>query len=241
MLWIHVASGLLALLAGGIALCSRKGGPLHVRSGRVFAGAMLLMTISAAAMTLFRSPNIGNTIAAGLTFYLVVTGVLALARPMPWVRAGLFGLMLVAGTIGVSALLLGIRALGLPGGAIDSIPAPAYLMFGTVGSIAALSDARLLWRGTLTGKARLARHLWRMGYALWLATLSFFLGQADEFPAAVRASGVLTVPVLAVTLTLLYWLARCLFARSLLARQEPLARATVAGAALPTRSRALRS
>lgn len=46
--------------------------------------------------------------------------------------------------------------------------------------------------------------------------MSFFLGQAGEFPAAVRATGVLALPVLAVTLTLLYWLARAGFAGSLL-------------------------
>lgn len=218
MLWIHVASGLLALLAGAFALYSRKGTPLHVRSGRVFAAAMLLMTVSAVLMAAFTRPNIGNVIAGSLTFYLVVTGVLAVARPVQSVRAWLFGLMLVAMTIGISGLLLGTRALATPQGAIDQIPAFAYFMFGSVGSVAALFDARLLLRGQLQGKQRLTRHLWRMGYALWIATMSFFLGQADEFPAAVRTSGVLALPVLAVTLTLLYWLGRAVFARSLLRR-----------------------
>lgn len=218
MLWIHIASGLLALLAGAVTLIATKGSPVHRNGGRVFALAMLLMTASAIVMATWLSPNVGNVIAGCLTFYLVLTGVLAVARPVEQVRALLTGLMLVALTIGVSGLLLGSRALAMPNGAIDQIPAFAYFMFGVVGSIAGLLDARLLWVGQLPGRQRLVRHLWRMGYAMWIATMSFFLGQADEFPAAVRATGVLSLPVLAVTLTLLYWLARAAFAGSLLPR-----------------------
>jgi uncharacterized membrane protein len=217
MLWIHVVAGLVALLAGALALIATKGSPLHRLGGRVFAVAMLVMTGSAVVMAAYLRPNIGNVLAGSLTFYLVVTGVLAVARPVQDVRAVLVGMMLVALVVGASGLLLGLRALAMPNGAIDQIPAFAYFMFGTVGSVAGLLDARLLLVGRLQGKHRLARHLWRMGYAMWVATLSFFLGQADEFPAAVRASGILTLPVLLVTLTLLYWVVRAFFARDALA------------------------
>ncbi len=218
MLMFHIATGLLALLAGAMALIARKGSPLHRRSGRVFALAMLLMTGSAIVMAAYLRPNVGNLIAGSLTLYLVLTGVLAVARPVQPVRALLAGLMLVALTIGACGLLLGMRAVAMPNGAIDQIPAFAYFMFGTVGSVASLLDLRMLRLGQLPAKQRLTRHLWRMGNAMWIATMSFFLGQADEFPAAVRASGVLALPVLAVTLTMLYWLARVVFAKTLLRR-----------------------
>ncbi len=225
MLWIHVVAGLVALLAGALALIATKGSPLHRRGGRVFALAMLVMTASAVVMAAYLRPNIGNVLAGSLTFYLVVTGVLAVARPVQDVRAMLAGLMLVALVVGASGLLLGMRALAMPNGAIDEIPAFAYFMFGTVGSVAGLLDARLLLVGRLQGKHRLARHLWRMGYAMWIATMSFFLGQADELPAAVRASGVLTLPVLLVTLTLLYWVVRAFLARDALALNSHAAKA----------------
>lgn len=216
MLWIHIASGLLALLAGAVALIATKGSPVHRQGGRVFALAMLLMTGSAVIIAAYLRPNIGNVLAGSLTFYLVLTGVLAVTRTVEQVRALLTGLMLVALTVGVSGVLLGSRALAMPNGGIDQIPAFAYFMFGVVGSVAGLLDARLLRVGQLPGRHRLVRHLWRMGYAMWIATMSFFLGQADEFPAAVRATGVLALPVLAMTLTLLYWLARAGFAGTLL-------------------------
>lgn len=225
MLWIHVVAGLVALLAGAVALIAVKGSPLHRRGGRVFAVAMLVMTGSAVVMAVFLRPNIGNAAVGSLTFYLVVTGVLAVACPVEKVRGVLAGLMLVALVVGASGLLLGMRALAMPNGAIDQIPAFAYFMFGTVGSVAGLLDARLLLVGRLQGKHRLARHLWRMGYAMWIATLSFFLGQADEFPAAVRASGLLALPVLLVTLTLFYWVIRAFFARDALALNSHAARA----------------
>jgi hypothetical protein len=50
--------------------------------------------------------------------------------------------------------------------------------------------------------------LWRMCLALFIATGSFFLGQAQVFPAPIRDSGLLAVPVFAVLAAMLYWLWR---------------------------------
>jgi hypothetical protein len=58
------------------------------------------------------------------------------------------------------------------------------------------------------GAARLRRHLWRMCVALFIASGSFFLGQADEFPRALRITPLLALPVLAVLATMIYWLRR---------------------------------
>ncbi len=88
MIWVHVSTGLLALIAGALALYSRKGLALHRQSGRVFVGAMLLMTSSAAVIAAFLRPNPGNVIAGTLTAYLVLTGVMAVLRPRRSLRAG---------------------------------------------------------------------------------------------------------------------------------------------------------
>jgi hypothetical protein len=47
-----------------------------------------------------------------------------------------------------------------------------------------------------------------MCFALFMAAGSFFLGQARLFPASVRRSGLLVVPVLLVLGAMLYWMAR---------------------------------
>jgi hypothetical protein len=62
-----------------------------------------------------------------------------------------------------------------------------------------------------------------MCLAMLIATASFFLGQAKLFPPAVRASGVLRVPVLLVLGALLYWLVRVqLWPRVRRGRRTPL-------------------
>ncbi|HET9484862.1 MAG TPA: DUF2306 domain-containing protein [Xanthomonadales bacterium] len=213
MLVIHVTAGLIALIAGAVALFAPKGSALHRRGGFVFAIAMLVMTASALVMAGFLRPNRGNVVAGSLTFYLVATGMLAVMRPVERVRGLLVGLALAAAGIAVYAMSLGLEASAQPRGVLDGIPAPALYMFATVAFLGAMMDAKLLHAGRIEGSARLTRHLWRMGYAMWIATLSFFLGQADEFPDALRNRVVLATPVLLVTATMLYWVARAFWMR----------------------------
>ena len=67
----------------------------------------------------------------------------------------------------------------------------------------------------MTGAVRIARHLWRMSFALFIAALSFFLGQADELPRAWRIPQLLVIPPLAVLVTMIYWMWRVRLRRSL--------------------------
>ena len=95
------------------------------------------------------------------------------------------------------------------------MPAFPFFMFGIVGALAAAGDVRVMRSGALTGASRIARHLWRMSCALFVAALSFFIGQAQVFPKPVRILPLLAVPVLAVLVTMLYWLWRVRLRRSL--------------------------
>lgn len=61
--------------------------------------------------------------------------------------------------------------------------------------------------------ARLARHLWRMCLALFIAAGSFFVGQADEIPQALRGPH-LMVPPLAALALMAFWLVRVRQARA---------------------------
>ena len=54
-----------------------------------------------------------------------------------------------------------------------------------------------------------------MCFALYIASASFFLGQADKLPEAVRHPALLAFPVLAVVVTMFYWLWRVRIRRSL--------------------------
>lgn len=213
MIWIHITAGLLALASGAVALYAAKGSALHRKGGMVFVVAMLVMTSSAVLIAAFLRPNPVNVVAGTLTFYLVSTGLLTVRRPVAQMRGLAAGFMLVALAASAFALLLAFEALHSPTGKVGSVPPQPLFMFAAVGTVAALGDARMLWAGGIQGARRLARHLWRMSFAMWIATASFFLGQADLFPEAIRKSGLLAIPVLLVLALLVYWLARVLLQR----------------------------
>lgn len=95
------------------------------------------------------------------------------------------------------------------------MPAFPFLMFGIVGLVAGAGDLRIMRSGRLGGASRLARHLWRMSFALFIAALSFFIGQAKVFPEPVRILPLLALPMLTVLVTMFYWLWRVRIRRSL--------------------------
>ena len=214
--FLHILAGGAGLAAGYVALFAAKGGAAHRASGRVFVYAMLVMCAAGAAMAMLRdvAPSI-NVPAAVLTAYLVTTSLLTV-RPVKaashWLDAGL---MLVALTIGLASLSFGVEAIrSASGRGPDGMPAFPFLMFGVVGTLAGVLDLRMMLAGGLTGASRIARHLWRMSFALFIAALSFFIGQADEFPRAIRIMPLLALPVVAVLVTMLYWLWRVRFRRT---------------------------
>lgn len=208
MRFIHIAAGLSSLVFGAVALYAAKGSTLHRRAGLLFVAAMLTMTSSAFVMAVFLRPNRLNAVAATLTAYLVVTALVTVRRRVDEARTLIAGCMAVALIAAVYAF--GVASSGAPG---REEPGVALAIFGAVALLAAFGDWRLLRAGRIEGPRRLARHLWRMTLAMWIATASFFLGQAKFFPAAVRQSGVLALPVLLVLGVLIYGFVRTRFAR----------------------------
>ena len=208
MVEVHIVAGLLSLLAGGVALFSRKGHWLHRRSGVVFVFAMLVLTATAVVIAQFMIPNRVNVVAAILTAYLVVTSLLTVTKRVEQVRWPIAVLAAIAFAVGLRALTLAVEALGTPGGLVDKVPAQPLFLFAAVGIGGSLLDLRLLRAGAIQGAQRLMRHLWRMGFAFWTATMSFFIGQAKVFPDPLRKMQLLMIPVLLVTLMLVYWTLR---------------------------------
>ncbi|OGT84790.1 MAG: hypothetical protein A3H91_08080 [Gammaproteobacteria bacterium RIFCSPLOWO2_02_FULL_61_13] len=205
----HIIAGLLSLGAGGLAFYALKGGTLHRKSGMIFVYAMLVMAGSGAVLAILKAEKL-NAVMGVLTIYLVTTALLTVrrrARVINWID---LGAMLVAVLVGGYEINLGFGALHSPTGKIDGLPPAPAFVFGTVALLAALGDLRMMLAGGLQGVQRIARHLWRMGAAMFIATGSFFLGQAKVFPEQVRIIPLLVIPVLAVLLTLLYWLVRVL-------------------------------
>ena len=87
-------------------------------------------------------------------------------------------------------------------------PVQALYLATAVAALAAALDLNMILRGGLSGAARVARHLWRMCVALFIATGSFFLGQQQVFPAALRGSPILLLLALAPLAVMIFWLLR---------------------------------
>lgn len=204
--WVHIAAGLIAILAGFTALFAKKGSPLHRRAGDVFVVAMITLTGTALYAASFVHPNRGNVVAAMVTLYLVTTAFLTVKRDVAVARGWYVALMYLGIAATLRAGWLGMLA--MREGGIDHFPAGVFFAFGFVALSGTLLDARLLIAGHIEGAQRLVRHLWRMGTGMWIATASLFLGQAKFFPDAMRGSGVLTVPVLLVAGVTLFELVR---------------------------------
>lgn len=212
MIWLHIIAGSIALIAGTLAMYASKGAALHRKSGRVFVYSMMLMSASGAIVAAMQPVRI-SVIAGALTFYLVVTGLVAANRPAFWHRHHDFAMLTLALATGVAGILFGLEATRSARGALDGFPATPHFIFGSVALIGAALDARTLFLGDVTGKHRIARHLWRMGFAMYIATSAFFLGQANLFPEVIRNIALLATPVIIVAVFTMYWLVRVLFAK----------------------------
>lgn len=205
---VHILAGSLGLVAGFVALYSTKGATLHRRAGMVFVYVMLAMTGTGGLIAIVRGAAPGiNVPAAVLTAYLVVTGLATVRPPARWARTLNVGAMAVGLGVGFVSLTFGLEAVA-NGGTRDDMPAFPFFLFGVVGVLGSVLDLRVIRGGPPVGRARLARHLWRMCFALFIATMSFFLGQADQIPEVLRIPALLALPVIAVPVTMFYWLWR---------------------------------
>lgn len=205
---VHILAGTLGLLSGYVALYAAKGDSVHRRSGMIFVYVMLVMSVAGTMLSLVLAKAVAiNVPAALLTSYLVITS-LVTVRPVaavnPTVRAAL---SVIALSVGITMLVFGVQAVA-NGGKRDGMPAFPFFMFAGVGILGAMGDFRIARNGAAKGVVRLSRHLWRMSFALFIAALSFFLGQAKVIPKPIRIPGLLALPVLAVLVTMLYWLWR---------------------------------
>lgn len=206
-LLIHIAAGVVGIIMGYVALSAAKGGRLHRGSGVLFVYAMVPMALFAAWVAA-AGDQTGNVIAGLLTAYLVITALTTVRPRTTESRRAELGAMLSALAIGVAGVTLAVQAFASGDGTMDGVPAAMYLWFGLIALAAGLGDLRMIRSGGLLGARRMARHLWRMCFALWIAAGSFFLGQADEFPEPLRIFPLLAIPAFLPLVVMLYWLWR---------------------------------
>jgi hypothetical protein len=216
LLWLTIAShfalGMIALVSGTVALSVAKGGQLHKKSGIVFSLAMILTGLLATAIYVYEGKvNLGGLFIVYLIFTAVTT-----VKTLPFTGRALdITLMILA--FGFSALtyIKGVSIWQLPGHALDGVPAGMMFFLATIGVLAGVGDLKIITGGPLRGARRIARHLWRMCFGLFIATGSFFFGQMKFIPQQIRWMPLISALGVAPLVVLLYWMWRVRLRRKL--------------------------
>ncbi|MGA2814112.1 MAG: hypothetical protein ABSG16_22150 [Candidatus Acidiferrum sp.] len=211
------------MLTGTAAMFFRKGSPRHVRAGKAFVASMLIMAVGAVYLGIVKDQpsNIGGGI---ITFYLIGTGWLTARRGereisrMDWVA------LLIPLTLGILIWTNGIAVLRSGATSQNGVPVGMSLFMGSICLLAAAGDVRMLLRGGVFGVNRIARHLWRMCFGLFIAAGSFFMGPSNRplrllsavgigqhLPSALFSTGLYLFLSILPLLLLIFWLVRVRF------------------------------
>jgi uncharacterized membrane protein len=211
LLSTHIVAGGLAILLGAVALLASKGATLHRRSGLLFVYAMLTMGISGSVLALRQSLTNANVLGGFMSAYFVVTALTTVRPASAWTRRLDVGALVVAIALALVEIGMGAKAFASPRGTINGVPFFMLFFLATITSLAAAGDARVMWSGALRGGRRLARHLWRMCFALFIAAGSFFSIRARVarvLPDPFTTPTLRALPVALVFVAMFYWLWR---------------------------------
>ncbi len=211
LLPVHIVAGGLAIVLGGLALLAPKGRWLHRRSGLLFVFAMVTMGMSGAVLALRQSLTNANVLGGLMSSYFVVTALTTVKPANAWTRRLDVAALVVAFGLVAADITLGFVALGRPDRTLNGVPFFMSFFIATVIALAAAGDVRVLWSGARRGTQRLARHLWRMCFALFIAAGSFFSIRARVarvLPEPFTTPGARALPVILVFVAMFYWLWR---------------------------------
>lgn len=215
LLPIHIAAGALAIVLGFTALFVKKGGSIHRRSGMSFVYAMLVMGTTASLLEYLQRAGVANLVAALLSLYFVGTALTTVRPPSRWTRMINVAALTVAVGLALASIAGGVESVNTPGLSSGGVP------FRTIGVmsfilaamllLAAAGDVRIMRSGPLRGGRRLARHLWRMCFALFIAAGSFFSIRARVakiLPELFATGPMRTLPFIVLFGAMFYWLWR---------------------------------
>jgi len=219
----HICAGTVGLLSGTAAMSFRKGSPRHVLAGKVFVASMLTMAVGAVYLAILRHQpsNIGG---GTLTFYLIGTAWLTARRKDGEISRFDWVLFLIPLVLGILTWINGIKIVRSGATSQDGVPVGMTFFMGSVMLLAAAGDLRMLVSGGVLGARRIARHLWRMCFGLFIAAGSFFMGPSNRpfrllstvglgqhLPKALFSTTLYLVLTILPLILLVFWLLRVRF------------------------------
>jgi hypothetical protein len=210
ILIIHICAGVVGVLSGAAAMSFRKGSRRHRVAGNVFFVAMLVMGSSAAYL--------GNVVGGLLACYLVATAWLTARRREGETSIFDWAAFLFALAVGVLIMIDGLRIIS---GSIPpkaGVPVGMILFLGSVALLAAAGDIRMIVRGGVFGRQRVARHLSRMCFSFFIATGSF-LAQRRVMAFLGGPKIMLLAPL--PLILMIFWLIRVRFKNAYIRKSAP--------------------
>lgn len=166
-LWVHVAAGAVALVAGLVAIATEKGGRRHRRAGRGYALSMGVVVTTAVPLALADANYFLLTVAV-FSGYLVLMGYRVLGRKRPSSRAAPLDWVahLTMAGFGVGMVALGGADL-LAGDGLGA----ALVVFGGIGLALACRELWRVFRPPDDPRTWFYRHVVYMGGA-YIATVT---------------------------------------------------------------------
>jgi hypothetical protein len=184
----------------------RKGSRRHGLAGNVFVIAMLSLGASGAYLAFMKS-EMDNVIGGVLTIYLVPTSWMTAGR-----RDGQTGTFDWVALLVPLAVAAGLVIIGLGEARRSESPLGSFVT-ASLALLLAAGDVRMFLRG-LSGTQRIARHLWRMCFAWFVAAISVFQARQEIFPVILRKTDLLVFLTYLPLLLMIFWLVRVLFTKA---------------------------
>jgi hypothetical protein len=181
----------------------------------LFVYAMLVMGLTASILEFLQNAAPTNVVAALMSLYFVGTALTTVRPASRWIRVINVAALTVAVGLALVSILGGVKGVNTPGLSSGGVPFRTIgvmsFILATVLILAAAGDVRIMRSGMLRGGPRLARHLWRMCFALFIAAGSFFSIRervAKILPDPFTTGPMRALPILLLFGAMFYWLWR---------------------------------
>jgi len=233
ILLVHIFGGTVGLLSGAAAMSFRKGSPRHVLAGKVFVASMLVMAAGATYLGITRHQP--NNIGGGVfTFYLILTAWLTARHADGEISKLDWAALAIPLVLGILTWMNGVGVVRRGASSEAGVPVGMIFFMGSVELLAAAGDVRMLIRGGVFGTKRIARHLWRMCFGLFIASGSFFLGPSNRplrllsnvglgrhLPQALFSTGLYLFLTILPLFLLIFWMLRVRFSNAYKGKTMP--------------------
>jgi len=233
ILLVHIFGGTVGLLSGAAAMSFRKGSPRHVLAGKVFVASMLVMAAGATYLGITRHQP--NNIGGGVfTFYLILTAWLTARHADGEISKLDWAALVIPLVLGILTWTNGVGVVRRGASSEAGVPVGMIFFMGSVELLAAAGDVRMLIRGGVFGTKRIARHLWRMCFGLFIASGSFFLGPSNRplrllsnvglgrhLPQALFSTGLYLFLTILPLFLLIFWMLRVRFSNAYKGKTMP--------------------